>query len=506
MAWRGPFIEQLRRPLVAPVFLFESHQFVESTSGVFAGAKDPMALSSARIPGFHSRVCIELEGCSIVHPTLTPGAWNRSYGSLTIGVTPGVDVRRLCARGQAVTLSMGFSGWRRPHFETIWLGFVRGISNRAGQWQIECIDAPGGLQNRFSDQQDEQNLFYNLGHTTLSADYEVGVDTTIDVTASSSWEYGDDDGYLLYITPTTGDPYYVGADTLTVLTFGTLNETPRFDTTPVDAVSGDRVDTIAYLVAHPIHIAARILASSGTASLNGVYDVYPASWGYGISRGHLDENDASWFASLTGGTNLTWQVLVDDPQSDAMGWLQGVLQQGGFFVSVHQGALTVRAVGTTETDITPGMVTLDHDQIASLDYETWDSESPIEYRTSKAVGASTSETTATVSDATLSTRPSKANRRRDLLHVWDLDTGAWTAEVSARLAVWDTTVPERMTIRTSNWAAAVASVGDYVAVTTTLVDRRSGADFLSTRGLMIGGGPDWFRGGCSIDVLFPGED
>src|SRR5262245_495808 len=249
----------LQRHTVAPVFLFESHQFISSTTGVFAGAKDPMILSSAHIPGFHSRVCIQAEGCAIVHPSLTPGTWNRQYGSLTIGVTPGVDVRRLCTRGQAVTLSMGFAGWRRPHFETVWLGFIRGVRFTGDHWEIECIDAAGGLQNRFSDTQDEQNLFFNLGHTTLTADYEVGVDTTITVddATSKGWESGvDHDGeFLLYITPTTGDPYYVGADTLSPSggdeEFGTLNETPRFDTTPVDAVTGDRGDAVAYLVAHP---------------------------------------------------------------------------------------------------------------------------------------------------------------------------------------------------------------------------------------------------------------
>src|SRR5262245_29942341 len=118
----------LHRPTVAPVFLLETHEFITTTTaltGVFAGAKDPMALSSARIPGFRSRVCIQMEGCNIAHPSITPGTWAADFGSLTIGITPGVDVRRLCTRGQAVTLSVGFAGWRRPHFETVWLGFIR---------------------------------------------------------------------------------------------------------------------------------------------------------------------------------------------------------------------------------------------------------------------------------------------------------------------------------------------------------------------------------------------
>lgn len=503
MPWSAEFIEALSLPYLEPCYLLETIQLTESTSTDFAQHLPPMRLGSVALDA-DVIPCITREGSSVTYGELTPGTWRRSYGQLTVAVGT-TDVRLLCARGQAVQLRVGFTGWTSAQFQVVWVGVIRNVTYRAGSWSIECTEVCGSIQNRFADEADEQSLFYDLGSTTLSADFTAGVDPTVSVVGSSSWEGVPGDKYGLRVTPSGGGQSFVLlCDSLagTVFTLGLLAE-DRLGTTAEDAATGDEVTEVAYSEAHPIRIAARVLSSSGVTGLNGDDDVFPAEWGYGIRPAYLDRVDMDFFVDATGGDSRSWQLAVEAKQVDGLQWLEEWLQPGGFFLTLHQGAITVRAV--RDDNSSPSLIAVDDSDIVEIvEYHSWDDSSPIEYRKSRAVSAS-GNNDYSIGESNIATRPTKAVRRRDLLAVIDTtDVVFWVEEVATRLGVFDTRVPERVVVEVAGWRAAVVSLGELVVFSTAYLTRRVAANsaFNGEFGLLVGGGCDWFGSSCRLELLF----
>lgn len=511
------------------MYLFETVGLVTSTAGfTFGSDLEPLQLCSAPIKGHPAKVVIVREGCSVSHGTLAPGTWTRTSGGLAIAVLPGVDVRRLTTRGQGCQLRIGFKGWTHHQFQTVWIGTIRQVRWRSGRWSIECVELAGSLQSRFGIGSSNQNLFHGLATTELDADYTAGdPDLTTDATSGwtfdsaqidsagvlSSFPFTRDGGYILRVTPNSGAKFYLhasnfdGVDDFTGLVNG------RFGTTDADAAAGNTVEEVAHSQAHPIRIAARVLASSGTSpaldggagtegGVNGDDDLFPASWGYGFRPAFLDRADMSFFVGLTGGDSKLWTMLVPDQQQDGYRWLSQWLQPGGFFLCTHQGKLTCRAVVSNEQ--TPGFVHLtEHDIVDLEEYQAWDDDSQVEYRGSRAVSSLQDESTQ-AQEPNLETRPTRPTNRRDILPVYDLDVDFWLDEITARLKVYDTRVPERVRVKLLGWRAGVASLGDVVRLTTSLLTRRTpGDEFDGAPGLVVAGGPDWFGATTTLELLFP---
>lgn len=514
MAWAPEFKAWLESSPLYPVYLLES-----ITVGSFGPTGTPLALSSGWVDDEHI-VAIVREGSSIEHGQLRPGTWERSYGSATIEILPGVDIRASIARGMTVCLRVGpanqpISDEMHPH---VWLGVIRDYVCRSGRWYLELVELCGALQNRFSDDANAQNLFYSLSSTTLTADYDPESQNVITVADSTVLlTTGETDYYLVKIEPSEGgDPYFLlgqtvdtGAHTLTSLT------EDLYGTTTVPAKSGSVVRVVAFSSDDPLHIAARVLLSNVVprnpdpgdgAYTNGPYDLHPEGWGYAIPQYLFDAADMETYREIvTGGfDNIddTWQMVVESAQTDGQQWLQEFLRPGGFFISTHQGSLTVRAVVRDTGQNTPGTITIDDNLLMDVvEYHAWDPDSPVEYRTARAVAADGTADTAT--ETHIGSRPSRVRRRRDLIDCWK-SAAEWTNEVTERLGPYDTRVPERIVVETRGWAAAVPSIGDLVRLTTSLIPRRTvEADpvFDATPCLMVGGGCDWFGGSCRIELI-----
>lgn len=512
------------------MYLFETVALARSTDGgaTFGSNLEPLQLSSAPIRGHPAKVVIVREGCSVSYGRLTPGTWTRSSGGLTIAVLPGIDVRRLCTRGQGCQLRMGFKGWHHHQFQTVWVGTIRQVRWRSGRWAIECVDLPGSLQSRFGTGTENQNLFYGLATTELDANYTAG-DPDLTTNATSGWTFDSasmdssgvlssfpfiqDGGYILRITPNTGSQFYLYASNFDNVDEFTGLVSGRFGTTAADADAGNAVEEVAHSQAHPIRIAGRVLSSSGTSpalsggggtdpGLNGPDDVFPASWAYGLRPAYVDRDDMSAYVALTGGDTQLWTMLVPDRQADGYSWLARWLQPGGFFLSMHQGRITCRGVVSNRT--TPGFVMLTDDDIVDIEeYQAWDDDSQVEYRGSRAVSSLQDESDQS-QEAHIETRPTRTVVRRDQLAVYDLDVAFWLAEITARLGIYDTRVPERVRVKLLGWRAGVASLGDVVRLNTSLLTRRTQGDaFDGAAGLVVAGGPDWFGATTTLELLFP---
>lgn len=454
------------------------------------------------------------EYCRITHGSLRPGSWSRTYGSLEIGITGDVDVRAYTARGQVIALRVGLEGQELADFERVWMGQVRNVRWDADHWVIEAVELPAALVNRFDSDSARSLLFYNLTSTTIdmAGGFDPAGDTTLTVTSGSGFERSSEAGdrYCLLITPTTGSPYYILADTktgadFTDLTVGTPS--PLFATLSVDADDGDSVREVAYTETHPLRIVLRLLESSGTAGKNGDHDVLPQEWGYNISNEYIDEQDTEYFRAISEPTSgsTQWQLLVTEQQEDALGWLTGWLSGAGFFLALRQGQITARAVRSpwvqqgglwvdaatiTDEDLVPGTVY----------YDTYDPDSPIEYGNSAwTTPISTLTITPEATETDIGTRPVREQIQRHLTYDYDDNYREITAE---RMSPWDLRVPERMALQTAGLGLAHVTLGDFVRVDSAHVPTpRSRTDAAARRWLVIGGGPDWFAGICSWELL-----
>lgn len=552
MTWTTRFLLDLQQGRLQPRFLLED---AESTSLIPGGHRlgGQVRLSSHDVPGPYWPV-ISPERSGITHGQLTPGEWTRTQGSLRLGlalrtaVNPYDDyskrVRSVLRRGMLVRLLVGFEGYAPADYQPVWLGVVKRLSwSQSGGWTLQCTEIVGGLTQRLTTLGSTATLFSGLTSTTLGADY-TALDDPVTLTSGTGIEHATGERTCLLVTPTTGAPFYL-VGTLSGASLATISE-GYWNTTAVDAVTGDTVQEVAYTVGHPLQIARRILTSTGIGG-NGPDDTLPERWGMAISADLVDRADIEHFRSLLGSQAYSWDLRVTEEQPDGLRWLEDWLRAGGFFLSQHQGRITVRAI-VDPTLATPTPIYLDDSRIGSIDgYETWDSDTPIEYATWRVTWGDQGTTqapdpvedpsgyaawvaeygdtidglpvlgTASLSETDTASRPVLATREWEAPDVWRVDhtsaasadaqVTAWANDIPARLYQWETRIAERLEVTCAGLHTAYASIGDQAKVTidpTILSSRFEGSigDFDRRPGIILGGGPDWFRGVCQWSIGF----
>lgn len=490
MAWSSEFIQWITAPpngVVYPRYLIESVPIADFRP------HGGLLLSSWPIrPYTH---CIAPDGSSISYGGLSTMDWRRTYSQWTVALTANIDPRNVGVRGEIVQLRVGAAGWDVEQFQVVALGQITALDRAGPYWRLQVRDLVGGLVGRWTTLQDEHSLFYGLNSTTLASDYNGGA--TMSLTSGAGFVDNDDGIYLVQVHPTSGSPYLVSATsrsggTLSGCTAGVL------DTTYVPAVAGDTVDEAALVEGHPIEVARKLLLSTGGGS-NGPHDVLPASWGFGLPSGLVDEGDMDAFIGLTAVSGTDWEVSSVQPQETPVDWMTGWLQEAGMFISQHQGRLTVRAGLGPDVPDTPGRLQLSDADIVSLDgYSSWDPAHSVEYWQAQVTDR---QNTGYVRQEDLSTRPAQKNRAIQLNRVNGTD---WAQEVLQRIGPYWLRVPERVRITTLGWGAGVASMGDAVAVSTRHLTPRlhgAGGVFDGQNLLMVGGGPNWFGATSTVDLV-----
>jgi hypothetical protein len=508
MAWSDELIDRLRSPSYSPRFLLES---VEVGQFKIEGARQ-LRISSFDVDGYEH--AIAAMGNRISYGELQIPAFTATTSMLTLGLTR--DVSRQVTRGLVVQLRIGFAGWPPDRFETVFVGCVRGLSYVLGSgWSLTVQDLAGSLTSRFVTSTVlagmAAGLFDNLSETTISGGAYSAGDPTVNVASTTGFEQsnqGGGEGYMYLVTSNTGDGFLLLSTGKTGTTFTGTIGTALFGTTASAAANGNVVREVVYTKGHPLTLARRILVSTGTsttsaAGSNGTADLLPEAWGYALPPAFVDAGDIAKHKGLSqpASGNDDWEVVEYDRQESGSSWMAGLLAPGGYFLTMRQGAVTARCLVDVERGEAAETWRCSDDDISELSYEPFDGRQPAEYRYLRLDAADGGFDQP--SESTIDTRPVAYRREITLPYVWS-NGNAICNEITARLRYYMLRVPERISIRTAGLHLAPATIGDCVRLTTSVVRSRwaeEGHDFADRPCLMVGGGPDWFRGGCQLELL-----
>mgnify|MGYP001582408233 CR=1 FL=1 len=501
MGWSSAFVAGLESRTIAFCYVLEVVQIYNEPGNVW---------SVGSHPGLGMVTGLGLRGISVQGSTLSARTWSSTIGAFTVELVG--DIQELCkniTRGTVVTLRAGFEGMAVYDFERIALGQVRNLRGTAPSWTLECVDLLTLCRVRLQRTFGNPLLFDSIGNTTtLGANYTAGDGTvTVASTASFEREAGGTGAFL--VTPSVGDPFYLTYTGTTATTFTGCSTTGQMGTTAVNAVATDVVTEVAYLSAHPLNIARRVLVSrDGT---NGSWDDYPAAWGLGMDSTMLDHDDIDAYQSLVvvpASGQHNWEYTVHESESDALAWLQAFLARAGLFVTSRQGALTIRGVQHTQTPTyTSGLAITDADIEEIEDYEAWDAtDHPTEYHTVLVNSATGGTSNPTLEVATL---PYESTNTYDLTDRVFANESAVRTEVLGRVLESAQRIPERLGIRCAGLRLAQLAPGDVVPLTTRRThSRRDGpAGWKEAPAEVIEVSPSWTGGTVRLGLLvYPPTD
>ena len=484
MPWSAQFIDDLGKPALTPMWRLRWYKV-----GTAAGT----AWSTLSHGGSPRIRRVRIDGHAL-NDYACASTWGRTLIEV-VGNDLG-DLGECVPRGSFMALYLGFEGYAEADFQRVAFGQLRQVRGRAPVWTIELVDAPTGLRQRPTNTVTEIEAFYDIDpdeSVTLTADYTPG-DATVTVTSTTGFSKSTADPGAILVTPTTGDPFYLSYTGVTATTFTGVAASAVAGTTAVAAVSGDRVDRVAYLTGRPITIALEVLCSS-YGGANGTYDVLPVQWGLQVYSDLVDAVDARWYRDnvmVLGSGTYVWDVMVTTSQPDALGWLQGVLAAGGMYLTMRQGCLTVRA---QQQSIAPIAVAedwsiTDADIVDIVEHQWWDAEHQEECAS---VTATTSGGSTSVTKAAVYQRPAAVTAVFDVSEYVHANTTEIRTEMTNRLAECKTATPERIRLKLRGWTWAQMTPGDLGRLTTNRTPSRvsEGGVFDARRVKIVQVSPMW---------------
>lgn len=397
-----------------------------------------------------------------------------------------------CPRGSFMELLLGFPGYAAADYQRVAWGQLRQVRGTAPTWVIELVDAPTGLRQRPTHEVSDIELFHDLDpeeYTVLDADYATS-DTTLTVDSTTGFlreTYG-----AVVVTPSSGDPFYLLWSAATSTEF-TVLAADNLGTVRTVAVTGDAVGRAAYLAGHPIDIALKVL-TSGLGGANGPYDVLPVSWGLQVPCGMVDITDASFFrdsVAIVGSGSYQWRVAQTAPEPDALGWVQELLKPAGFYLTMRQGSITVRAIQSTTVPVANYATweITDAHVIEVQSHDWWSSDHGEECAS---IVAKTDSVSASITSAAVYQRPTAVAAIVDLTAVLFDNVTEVLDEVTTRLLESRTSTPEAVTLQLGGWWWAQAAPGDRAFLTCSrLTSRVSPAGVVSRPAKVVQVSPSW---------------
>ncbi|MEE8331645.1 MAG: hypothetical protein V3R84_07715 [Acidimicrobiia bacterium] len=492
MPWTSTFIDELEQDRLTPFYVLEA---------VEIPIQDPFPTSSPAL-GFSSlhgeaNNTIMREGSSVSPGLLRLRTWGYSAGGVVVAVTNASDARRVARRGQAVRLLVGFTP-DRAEMETVALGTVTNITRVGGQCRIEIRDLLGALTSRITTNGAHGALFHDQLQTTLAQLFVPGLPGASMTVVSGALLRPSPDGlYYVKVTGNGGEDFVMSATGLTVATntLTGVSAAALFGTTEDTASPGNACVEVIVIDDHPIRAAKAILVSTGLGT-NGFLDGLPESCGFGIPAEHVAESDMEAFIDLTDlvGHSDNWQLVLDQPIANPKGFLDGWLASGGYFLAMHQGAITCRGiVDAVPANDTPYTFDLTDGHIGKIDrYETWDSRNPVEYAEIRVFRNDGVQVSAETGD----TENIPARDRIDIAMAGvysDTTDAAFIGQlVRLRLQRWHFESPEVLFLTLRGWSAAKVSPGSLVRLEIGILKDRDGYVWEKRRALVMQCAPDWF--------------
>lgn len=482
MSWTAKFIADLGATSLTPLWRLqrvELHTEAGTETRIYSHSGTPRIRR------------VRIDGAALNDYDLTT-TWGRTVVEL-VGDDLGA-IAEAGPRGTFWALYLGFPGYHDDEYQRVAFGQWRQLSGKRPVWVLELIDAATGLRQRPVNETVEMTLFYDVDPddpTTTTANYVTG-DTTLTVTTTGDFTRATGDDGLIHVAPASGDPFWLRWTGKTATTF-TVTTTDELGTTRADTVAGAVVSQVAFLEAHPIVIALQVLTSTGGGA-NGMWDVLPTSYGLAVPLGYVDYFDSFTYATKVAVVSsgvYEWSVPVLAPEADAFGWLQTLLRAGGFYLTMRQGCITIRA---QQQSIAPIAALTDWEitdsDIVEVEHEWWSSDHQTEYGsiTVAMVSASSSHTGAVVYQ-----RPGDVNYTYDMSAlVWSNDANIRT-EMLNRLVEAKEITPEVLTLTLRGWWWAQMTPGDLGRVTTSRVVSRwfGAAGFSGNRCKVVQVSPSW---------------
>jgi len=506
VAWDTTWLTQLDKP-VAHV----AHRFVL------------LQTYGATLPGGGPGWTIEPEDLGRVTMgggSVTPTSWGAQVGSWSVEYSSSSprNLLDMVRRGSIVALQAGFAGTDPTSWPYVALGVVRNITGLAPKMRIECVDLVAGLATRPEDTDGEAlALFNDVPQATTTVGAHLSSATTLNVGSSTGFLMETGATGLLYVADTT--PYYLRwsastATTFTVETAGALGTAK-----PASTPGGTVVRHVAYLRGHPMDIARKVLASTGTGA-NGTYDTLPAGWGYAIPDELIDHDDTdthkAYVEHRTGGAGYEWEVTQgegdeaggsDDPVDNGLGWLGGLLQAAGLFLAMRQGSVTVRCARSPwDGQVNDFAADLGVDHVAQVTgFSAYDPQVPLEYFGIRVQGPGSPGTDQTQdsSAATVGTLPAQRRKVYTLDHAYQNESQV-IEEARLRLYYWPFVVPERLQVRCRGLLLARLAKGDLVKVTLPMVRGRvHRGGWYEQHCLVASVTPDWHGAAVRLDLVAP---
>lgn len=503
MPWGSAFVAALTADRRSPRYILEVvavHQEPRggsySIGSHYGLGSDDSCLIACRDDGG-----VEVQGQSV-----TPVTWSATRGQFDVTVVGDpTELLQNITRGTFVALRVGFDGMAASDFECVALGVVRNARGYP-QLRIECYDFFDGFRQRPVRDYNSLTLFNDLGtSTTLVNAHAPGINDPMQVNSTTGFQKETGGVYLIKVSPTGADPYYLTATGATATEFSGLSSTGKIGTTASVAAAGDSVKETAYLKGHPFDIVRKILCSTGNGT-NGTYDTLPANWGLAIPHDLVDNDDIDrWKTEVVkvGSGSYEWEIAVEDEWTDAIATLEGLLATAGIFLTMRQGKITLRAAQkTTSVNALVSDIEITDSDIEDIeDYEAWDASHSVEYAQLYVPTASTAFGTNATED--LATLPGARNYTYDVADRVSNNESEIRTDMHTRLEEAARYIPERVQTRLANLKAAQLSPGDVVPLTTSRVfSRAAGSQGFQKRNAFVQDvSPDWDEGRVLVNLL-----
>lgn len=507
MAWSADFLTALEQRQQALAFYVERLAVSAAPGTAYRlSSHDDLGEDEVRLGR------VEVQGCR-----LDPRGWHTTFGAAVFEVfggdsaaTSGLGWLQAMTRGTFVAIYAGFEDWDEADFEQIFLGQIRNVSGVRPRWQVECIDLFTAFKTRVTRSNNNLYLFSSLGATTVSTNFTFGVSTSLEVASTTGFEKTTGMSGLLYVTPTTGEPYYLSYTGTAAgpTRFTGVSTSAELGTSGANLSPGDTVQEAAWVYGHPVNVLRALLCSTG-AGTNGAYDLAPATWGLNLNTGFLDHDDIDDTETFVQPSAGSWEfhAYALAETEDAWSWMAERMAALGLFFTMRQGLLTIRSALDTQTATTT--FTIDDDDIEAItSYTAWDEGHAPEYQEVRVKATLGGGTASTNSDA--ATMPSSGLTIVDVSgHVF-ANTSAVEAEVLDRIQEHLLGVPESITVRCAGLRCAQLCPGDVVEFSTTRTDSRraGGAGWSSEPALVVEVTPDWMGGTVTLGLLIypPDQD
>lgn len=429
-----------------------------------SGLDTTWQVSTARLDGHRNSLGGERHPGYVPAQTSVPvRTWQTSGGGFSLHINGISNAREALANlrpGSMVGVYAGQRGRAASQYERIDLGqFINATQLTDGGvlspvFRFDFAPAWSALRRRpaasFANR-----LFHNVdlefgSSTQVSTTYTAG-DASLVVTSAAVLERQAGGSGIVKVTGNGGEDFYLEWSAVSgtgpyTLTVGTA---AKFGSTLDSANNGNVVKNVGYLKGHPASILRRLLVSTGTADFsagtagdNGTFDVYPTTWGFGISRDDVDmdslarlKSDVMTVTSSSG--NYSVELLVEESPDNALDWLTGWIRPLGMFLRLHQGQFSAWAAqnphGSSSLFSSYGIT---DDQIVA-GRTTWRMVTASgQHHSSEVVVDGTAHT----DDALLSaydSAPVFATRSRDCTGILRSELPKHAEDVNGRCSAWD---------------------------------------------------------------------